>query len=653
MGTAPKQTYRYAGFISYAHADEAVAARLHKALETYPVPKYLRKQGKATSPVFRDVAELTAAHSLSEKIQEAVRGSRVLIVLCSPAAKASYWVNEEIRLFRGIHGDAAILSAIIEGTQETSFPEALTEGGREPLAAALSGDKAGFKLGVKQLAAGMLGTGLDDLVQRGAKRRQKIMGAGLAASLALSGVMGFTALQAVEARNEAQSARGDAEGLVEYMIKDLKFKLEPVGRLDLLEGIGDKAVEYYDKQDIKSLPDDSLTRQAAARQVLAQVHLDAGRMKDAQREIEASAALTREVFERNPDDADAIFAHAQSEYWVGLYYFNQNKFENAETSWREYNRLGQILHKKKPNDFDYIMEAAWGQNNLGSLAVKTNKYKIAIEHLNQALALFLQAEKISPDNLSLKNEIANTLGWLADASEREGPIARALAFRDQQINHYQSYPDLKVNYAIRYKLTQARLFRARLTSLDIRDLGVTSEFEDIITELEIIYRNDPNNTTWQTTLLRAYLDYYFYTKDSKIKNRLISDIIVLKSEYIKNIGDKKTLELFYSDLVLYNNRLKQKEMPQELIEWQTIFPDDKEENWYVHSELMPFTNTPNLFAKKIIYFHAEDFKKIEPDKIQRLVEAHLLLGECEAVLKKSAHLNARGYKAPEVSGCEG
>ena len=325
MGSDISEPRRYAAFISYAHADELMAARLHKALETYPVPKHLRAQGKATKPVFRDVAELTAAHSLSEKIRDAVKGSRVLIVLCSPAAKASHWVNEEIRLFRKLHGDAAILSAIIEGSPETAFPDALTEGGREPLAAALGADKAGFKLGVTQLAAGMLETGLDDLIQRGAKRRARLMGAGMAASLALSGVMGFTAYQAVDARNAAQTARGEAEGLVEYMIKDLKVKLEPVGRLDLLKGVGDKAVEYYDKQDIKDLPDDSLNRQAAARQVLAQVHLDAGRMDDAQREIESSAALTREVLERNPDDTDAIYAHAQSEYWVGAYYRKQGK----------------------------------------------------------------------------------------------------------------------------------------------------------------------------------------------------------------------------------------------------------------------------------------------------------------------------------------
>jgi len=265
MGAVIDKTFRYAAFISYAHADEAIAARLHKALETYPVPRHLRKAGKTTRPVFRDVAELTAAHSLSDKIQEAVKGSRVLIVLCSPAAKASHWVNEEIRLFRELHGEASILSAIIEGTPETAFPAALTEGGREPLAAALGTDKSGFRLGVTQLAAGMLGTGLDDLIQRGARRRNRLMGTGLAASLALSGIMGFTAFQAVDARNAAETARGEAEGLVEYMIKDLKVKLEPVGRLDLLKGVGEKAVEYYDKQDIKKLPDEASPRASRPR----------------------------------------------------------------------------------------------------------------------------------------------------------------------------------------------------------------------------------------------------------------------------------------------------------------------------------------------------------------------------------------------------
>ena len=102
---------RYAAFISYAHEDEARAARLHKALETYRPPRELGAKREQLRPVFRDKAELTAHHSLPEKIHDAIKGSRWLIVLCSPAAKASHWVNEEIRLFAQIHGEENILCA--------------------------------------------------------------------------------------------------------------------------------------------------------------------------------------------------------------------------------------------------------------------------------------------------------------------------------------------------------------------------------------------------------------------------------------------------------------------------------------------------------------------------------------------------------------
>ena len=70
-------THRYAAFISYAHADEAHARRLHRALETYKLPKGMDEAARQNlTPIFRDKAELTAHHSLSEKIREAVRTSR-------------------------------------------------------------------------------------------------------------------------------------------------------------------------------------------------------------------------------------------------------------------------------------------------------------------------------------------------------------------------------------------------------------------------------------------------------------------------------------------------------------------------------------------------------------------------------------------------
>jgi len=651
MGTSENTEAHYAAFISYAHADEVMAARLHKALETYPVPKHLRAEGKATKPVFRDVAELTAAHSLSEKIRDAVKGSRVLIVLCSPAAKASHWVNEEIRLFRELHGDASILSAIIEGTPETAFPDALTEGGREPLAAALGTEKSGFKLGVTQLAAGMLGTGLDDLVQRAARRRNRIMGGGLAASLALSGIMGFTAFQAVEARNEAQLERAESEALLEYMVKDLKVKLEPAGRLELLEGVGRRAIEYYDEKDIVDLSDDNLTTFAAARQVIGQVALDAGRMEEAQSEIEAAADLTREVLERNPDNTDAIFAHAQSEYWVGAYYFNRNEFDKALPYMERYNELAQILYKKDSKNFEYIMEAAWGAKNLGMMFIQKNTYQDATTYLSQALEYFELAKNKNSDDYTVENEIASTLGFISDASERNGPATRAFEARDKQVQYYLSHKDLLNNFDLKYRYSEARFLRVRLSTLIAGHENLNMDFMTVISDLEVLTDHDPNNLLWQRTLLRAYIDYYFYSDDVVLRNKLRAKIMNLKTMFLLKLEDKNILEIFYTELIEDNKISETYQF------WGAHFPKSSEENAIISSELInsntEFLNNYNLekYANVIIDHYQKNFNSIEPKAIQRLVKAHLVLGQCEAASKKARALIKRGYKAPNLSVC--
>ena len=101
--------YRYRAFISYAHTDQAWASWLHKAIEGYRLPG--RLVGTSTpkgpvparlSPVFRDRDDLTAAHSLTDPIRQALEESESLIVVCSPAAAQSSWVNEEIRHFESL-----------------------------------------------------------------------------------------------------------------------------------------------------------------------------------------------------------------------------------------------------------------------------------------------------------------------------------------------------------------------------------------------------------------------------------------------------------------------------------------------------------------------------------------------------------------------
>ena len=259
-------------------------------------------------------------------------------MLCSPAAKTSHWVNEEIRLFRKLHGENAILCALLGGTPETSFPPALSEGGREPLAANLSGGRAGFRLGVTQLAASMLGVGLDVLIQRDTKRRRRRARLMTSASMVFAALMGGMAWMAVNARDAAEVSRTEAEKMVEYMLTELKQDLEPVGRLNILDDVGNRVTDYYDAIPLRDMDDDRLARQARARHLLAQVAIDQGKMDKAKDEIDAAYQATQEVLRRNPENTDAIFAHAQSAYWEGEIANRAKNYEDTLLHWQEYER---------------------------------------------------------------------------------------------------------------------------------------------------------------------------------------------------------------------------------------------------------------------------------------------------------------------------
>jgi len=244
-----RRSLRYFAFLSYSHKDEELADWLHDELEGFRVPSELTGRltdngviPKRLAPIFRDQHELAAADDLTQEIEQALGSSQFLIVLCSPEAARSRWTNAEIELFKRTRPDGCVLAAIAAGEPfasempgreaEECFPPALRQkfdrrgrptGKRaEPLAADLRENGDGRRLGLLRLVAGMLGVGLDDLVQRETTRRHRRLAWLTAASLAGMAITSTLAFTAVRARDEARDQRSEAEGLVEFMLGDLK-----------------------------------------------------------------------------------------------------------------------------------------------------------------------------------------------------------------------------------------------------------------------------------------------------------------------------------------------------------------------------------------------------------------------------------------------
>ena len=94
---------KYRAFISYSHRDSRWASWLHASLEKYRLPKALigtvtarGEVPKRIAPIFRDRDELPSATDLGTLLNAALADSATQIVICSPQAAKSKWVNEEI-----------------------------------------------------------------------------------------------------------------------------------------------------------------------------------------------------------------------------------------------------------------------------------------------------------------------------------------------------------------------------------------------------------------------------------------------------------------------------------------------------------------------------------------------------------------------------
>jgi len=225
--------FKYWAFLSYSHKDKHWGDWLHKALETYRVPSRLvgkdSRDGKVPPrvfPIFRDREELPVSADLSSNINEALRESRYLIVICSPASAQSRWVGEEIKTYKKLGREDRILALIVEGEPNASdgkpgfsaedecFSQALRyrwpgdgESLRsEPIAADVREDKDG-KLNAKlKLLAGLLGVNYDDLKRREQERRIRRLRIVVAVTLALVSGFGVLSVYAWRQKQAAESA---------------------------------------------------------------------------------------------------------------------------------------------------------------------------------------------------------------------------------------------------------------------------------------------------------------------------------------------------------------------------------------------------------------------------------------------------------------
>jgi tetratricopeptide (TPR) repeat protein len=392
---------------------------------------------------------MAADADLSSRIESALAASGYLIVVCSPRAAKSHWVGQEISRFRAIHGGERILTVIVGGNptdgQESCFPPALCLGHSsgsstrpEPLAADLRPGGDGRRVVRLKLVAGMLGVNLDELLRRDDQRRHRRLVMVAAASLAGMAVTGALATAAFIARNEAQRQRAHAEGLIEFMLSDLRKKLEPSGRLDLMDVVASKALAYYQAQDLRSLDAQSLGRRARALRLMGEISVQRGDLGEALLSFEQASASTSVLLERSPGDGKSVFNHAQNVFWLGEIARQRGDLVRAESSFGQYRLLAERLTALDPANDEWRVELAYAQSALGILLSQEDRTAEAVAAFDSTLTVDEELSRRHADDPNRQVELGQAHAWLADALQKQGRLAEARRHAEAELAIYQT-----------------------------------------------------------------------------------------------------------------------------------------------------------------------------------------------------------------------
>lgn len=307
--------------------------------------------------------------------------------------------------------------------------------------------------------------------------------------------------RAVVAQREAATRRGQSEDLMNFMLGDLRKKLEPLGKLDLLDDVGERALAHAGTLKPELMTAGELARSAKALNLLGDVRIAQGRLPDAASIFERARSLAEIAVKKDPADEEAQLALMAAYFGEGESARGRGDAAEALRHHERYLVTAQRLSAAAPRNEDYRLELAYGHSNVGTLLMGESRYAEARKHFEETLRIQSARVASNPLKLEWQADLANTINKVGVNQLRVGDLAGARKQFEQQQRISAMLVTVAPDHAqwkVRLALSHAFLGSV-LTSMGL--LGEAErQYEAELRIEESLAATDPENTGWQRNL---------------------------------------------------------------------------------------------------------------------------------------------------------
>lgn len=333
-------------------------------------------------------------------------------------------------------------------------------------------------------------------------RRHKV-GVAFAATLAVL-LVGVTISQTIQAerirqaRDLADARRGQAEGLIDFVLGDLWEKVAPIGRLEILDDVGDQAMAYFAAIPEEEYSEQELSSRSKALYQIGDVRLTTGNAAEAVVAFRESLRLAKELSARDPWDLERLYDLSQSHFYVGYADWLAGNLSAAETEFQAYLELAETLVQRDGTNEDYQLELAYAHSNIGSVREALGDLQGALGAFSMSLAINTDLVDRNPEDLELRDE-------LAAAHNLVGVVYRKLGQYDIALERHRQEYDLRMTLlesdpshtGWRYDVAWAHYYMGELQLNTGDDLGALRSLEESIAMLDDLSASDPVNNDWR------------------------------------------------------------------------------------------------------------------------------------------------------------